>query len=120
MILADGALGSRGLLLNPAMGVCVTDEPYAVTLQVRQCGALLEVELIARSPRTQQISYDLEVTSQSTSRHRGSTTVVAGASSVLSTIRSEASGSWYVKLVIEEENRAPYEIVRGNEPGSNL
>lgn len=97
----------------PAM----TDQPNALTLDVREHDGMLEIELIGLSPRAQGVRYALEVTGQSTSRHRGSTTLAAGTRAVLSTMRTRAGDNWCVKLTAEEEGRAPYEITQGPCPG---
>lgn len=91
----------------------MTDAPRALALDVETRDGMLEVRLTANSPRAQAVSYALEVTGQSTSRHRGSTTLAAGAQAVLSTMRTPAGENWCVTLVAEEEGRAPYEISRG-------
>lgn len=100
-------------LLSPATVPPMTDETPALTLDVREHDGMLEVELIGLSPRAQGVSYALEITGQSTSRHRGSTTLAAGTRAVLSTMRTRAGDNWCVKLTAEEEGRAPYEITQG-------
>jgi hypothetical protein len=107
------------LLLAPATVPPMTDqtpasEARALTLDVRQHDGGIEVELVGLSPRTTRVSYSLEVTGQSTSRHRGSTTLAAGTRAVLSTMRASAGASWCVTLVAEEEGRDPYEITQGS------
>jgi hypothetical protein len=94
---------------TPAM----TDAPRALTLDVETRDGMLEVRLTGLSDRAQGVKYALEVTGSSTSRHRGSTQLAAGKQAVLSTLRTSASEGWCVKLVAEEEGRAPYEITRG-------
>lgn len=94
----------------PAM----SDVPAALTLDVHQDGDAIEVQLIGDSPRAQQVSYLLEVTGQSTSRHRGKTTLAANARTVLSTIRASAGEGWCVRLLAEEEGREPYEVLAGD------
>ena len=100
-------------LLSQTTGAAMTDQPNALTLDVHEHDGLVEVQLVGLSPRVQAVSYALEVTGQSTSRHRGSTTLAAGTRAVLSTMRTKAGADWCVKLVAEEEGRAPYEITRG-------
>lgn len=95
---------------TPAM----TANPRALTLDVENRDGVLEVRLTGLSPRAQAVSYELEVTGQSTSRHKGSTTLAAGTQAVLSTMRTAAGEDWCVKLVAAEEGRAPYEITRGH------
>jgi hypothetical protein len=107
-----GLLFAAAATVPPIMNP-MTDTPQALTLDVRQHDGMLEVQLIGLSPHTQQVSYALEVTGHSTSRHRGSTTLSAGTSAVLSTMRAHAGENWCVKLVAEEEGRDPYEIMYG-------
>ncbi len=85
----------------------------ALTLEVRQQDGMLDIQLIGLSPQAQGVSYTLEVTGQSTSRHRGKTTLAADTRAVLSTMRTSAGDNWCVKLMAEEEGRAPYEIIQG-------
>lgn len=92
----------------------MSDVPAALTLDVRHNGDAIEVQLIGDSPRAQQVSYVLEVTGQSTSRHRGKTTLAANSRTVLSTIRANAGEAWCVRLLAEEEGRDPYEILEGD------
>ncbi len=89
------------------------EQPPALTLDVQEHDGTVEIQLIGLSPRAQAVSYALEVTGQSTSRHRGSTTLAADTRAVLSTMRTNVGADWCVKLTAEEEGRAPYEITRG-------
>lgn len=100
-------------LLSHATVPAMTDDAPALTLDVREHDGMLEIELVGLSPRAQAVSYALEVTGQSTSRHRGSTTLTADTRAVLSTMRTRAGGNWCVRLTAEEEGRAPYEITQG-------
>lgn len=114
------------LLLTPATVPAMTENPHALSLDVRQQNGAIEVQLIGSSAEAQQVSYQLEVTGQSTSRHRGTTTLAAGATAILSTIRastgSDSGADWCVRLLAEEEGRAPYEVIAGNcstDPGGD-
>jgi hypothetical protein len=89
------------------------ESPRALSLDVATHGGMLEVRLTGLSEHAQAVSYSLEVTGTSTSRHRGSTRLAAGTQAVLSTLRTAAGEAWCVKLVAEEEGRAPYEVTRG-------
>jgi len=95
---------------TPAM----PEAPHALSLDVETRDGMLEVRLTGLSPRAQGVSYSLEVTGTSTSRHRGATQLAAGRQAVLSTLRTTAGEDWCVKLVAEEEGRAPYEVTRGS------
>lgn len=87
--------------------------PDALTLDVRNEADAIEVQLIGDSPRTQEVSYLLEVTGSSTSRHRGKTKLTANARTVLATVKASAGENWCVRLLAEEEGRPPYEIRKG-------
>lgn len=102
------------LMIAPTTVPAMTDEPHALTLDVREHDGTIEVQLVGLSPRAQQVSYALEVTGRSTSRHKGTTTLAADTRAVLSTMRASADENWCVKLRAEEEGREPYEITRGN------
>jgi hypothetical protein len=91
----------------------MSDAPRALSLDVETRDGMLEVRLTGLSAHAQGVSYSLEVTGTSTSRHRGSTRLAAGTEAVLSTMRTSAGADWCVKLIAEEEGRAPYEITRG-------
>ena len=100
------------LLIQP-MVHAMTDQPDVLMLDVQEHDGLIDVQLIGLSPRAQAVSYTLEVTGQSTARHRGSTTLAAGARAVLSTMRTTAGTGWCVTLTAQEEGREPYTITRG-------
>jgi hypothetical protein len=91
----------------------MTNVPDALTLDVRHEADAIEVQLIGDSPRAQEVSYILEVTGSSTSHHRGKTKLTANARTVLATVRASAGENWCVRLLAEEEGRAPYEIQKG-------
>lgn len=97
----------------------MSDLPEALKLDVRKTGDAIEVQLIGDSARAQRVSYVLEVTGQSTSRHRGKTTLAANARTVLSTVRANAGERWCVRLLAEEEGRDPYEIIEGDCPAGD-
>jgi len=108
---------SLAALLVPLASSTVTamsDNPEALKLDVRHHGNSIEVQLIGDAPTARQVSYVLEVTGQSTSRHRGKTTLAAHAPTVLSTVKATAGETWCVRLLAEEEGREPYEIVKGD------
>jgi hypothetical protein len=100
-------------LLAPAQVTAMTEPPRALTLVVEERDDIIEVRLIGLSPRAQAVSYALEVTGQSTSRHRGATTLAAGSEAVLSTMRTSAGSGWCVRLTAQEDGQEPYEITRG-------
>ncbi len=102
------------VLLTSGTAPDMTDDPHALTLDVQQRDGVIEVQLIGHSEQAQEVSYLLEVSGQSTSRHRGKTTLTAGTTAVLSTMRANAGDNWCVKLVAEEAGGEPYEITEGN------
>ena len=102
------------LLLASAPETAMSDAPPALRLDVQREGGAIAVQLIGHSPEARQVSYALEVSGRSSSRHRGKTTLAAGATAVLSTMRVEAGDDWCVKLTAEEQGRAPYEVVEGS------
>lgn len=114
MTLSALPIGAIALaLLSHATVPVMINDALALTLDVREHDGMLEIELVGLSSRAQSVSYALEVTGGSTSRHRGSTMLVAGTRAVLSTMRTTAGENWCVKLTAEEEGRAPYEITQG-------
>lgn len=113
MMLSIPAGATTLALLALATVPPMTDEAPALTLDVRHHDGLVEVQLIGLSPRVQAVSYEIEITGNSTSRHRGSTTLAAGTRAVLSTMKTRTGDDWCVRLTAEEEGRAPYEITRG-------
>ena len=118
-MIANLAAGAAALLLltsgsEPAMTDAASEHPRALTLNVAEHDGSIEVQLIGHSAQTQVVSYSLEVTGRSTSRHSGKTTLTAGATAVLSTMRTSAGAEWCVKLTAEEPGHAPYEAIEGN------
>lgn len=112
------AAGLFAFLLLPhempkKMVIPMTDESPALSLDVQHTGNLVEVRLIGNAAHMQEVSYLIEVTGQSTSRHRGTTTLTGGTTAVLSTMRANVGADWCVKLVAEEAGREPYEVIRG-------
>ena len=119
MILSGLPVGMIALaLLSPFKVHAMTNDVPTPTmrtlsLDVREHDGMLEIALVGLSPRAQGVSYALEVTGHSTSRHRGKTTLAAGTRAVLSTMRTQAGDNWCVKLTAEEEGSAPYEVMQG-------
>lgn len=101
-------------LIAPAQVTAMTEPPRALSLFVEERDDIIEVRLIGLAQRAQEVSYALEVTGQSTSRHRGRTTLAAGNEAVLSTMRASAGATWCVRLTAQEEGQEPYEITRGD------
>lgn len=108
-----GALAAVLLFLGSSTVTDMSDPTRALTLDVREVPGAIEVQLIGDAPRAMRVSYELDVTGQSTSRHSGATSLAAGNKAVLSTIRVSAGAEWCVRLRAEEDGSAPYEIVKG-------
>lgn len=102
------------LILSAILGATMSEEPRAITLDATRNGDIVEVQLKGASDRTQAVSYSLEVTGDSSSRHRGRTTLAANSSQVLSTVKVSANGEWCARVTVEEEDRAPYELTEGS------
>lgn len=92
----------------------MNEEARALALEVTDAGAHVELQLLAHSSRSQEVSYEIEVTGDSTTRHKGRTTLQAGAEAVLSTIRTSKSGDWCARVTVREEGREAYQILRGS------
>ncbi len=107
--LALAALTAEAL---PAM----TDDHRALSLKVAHHAGAVEVELLGHSADTRKVSYRLEVTGTSTSRHNGKTTLAGGVPAVLSKVRASAGEDWCVRLWAEEDGHEPYEIREGSCP----
>lgn len=102
------------LLLASGTEPAMTEDRQALRLDVHQHEGAIEVQLIGNSAQAQEVRYLLEVTGQSTTRHRGKTTLSPNTTAVLSTVRANTGSSWCVKLFAEEEGRAPYEVTHGS------
>jgi hypothetical protein len=102
------------LAVSASPVIAMTQDTRALTLEVLEQDGAIVVTLIGNAPRAQTVDYTLEVTGNSTSRHRGSTTLTANVEAVLSTIRISTESAWCVRLVATEDGREPYEIVEGN------
>jgi hypothetical protein len=102
------------LLLCHSAGATMTKDNRALSLAVTRQGDKIEVQLIGLSPRQQAVSYALEVTGQSSSRHKGRTILAADTRAVLSTMRVSAGQNWCVRLVAEDDGGEPYEVTEGH------
>ncbi|MBI1403016.1 MAG: hypothetical protein GC147_07370 [Porphyrobacter sp.] len=114
--LALAALLALTAEVSPAMTHAAPEPPKALSLKVERHGTKLAVELVGRAPSAVEVSYELEVSGRSTSRHRGRTTLAAGTTARLSTMTAEVGDTWCVRLLAEEEGREPYEIREGDCP----
>lgn len=102
-----------GLILAQAISGTSMADDRAVRLEAIEDGGQVTVQVFGNSPRTQRISFTVEVTGQSHSKHSGSLTLAANDPQTLSTLKVGASGDWCAKITVEEEARAPYQLLRG-------
>ncbi|WP_298470187.1 curli-like amyloid fiber formation chaperone CsgH [uncultured Erythrobacter sp.] len=86
----------------------------AIEMEVSKEGDQIKVELHGNSPKTQHVSFAIEVTGSSNSKHSGSLTLAANSPQTLSTIKVSTSGKWCARVMVEEEGRAPYELSEGS------
>lgn len=116
MLPSSATLMALAMLAQPMPDEMVdpmTDTPHVLNLDVQHDGGVVDVRLTGNAAQTQDVSYVIEVTGQSTSRHRGKTTLTGGTPAVLSTLRVSVGTDWCVKLIAEEAGREPYEISHG-------
>lgn len=114
----SGAFAALLLPLVSSTVSAMSDVPHALTLDVREGGDHIEVQLIGYAPQAREVSYLLEVSGKSNSRHRGKTTLAANRRTVLSTLKVSAGPDWCVRLIAEEDGGQPYEVQEGNCPDS--
>lgn len=92
------------------------DAARALALNVVDNGDRVEVELIAHSPVTQQVEYEIELTGNSHARHRGSTSIAAGNRQVLSTLKTSVGEGWCATVSVTEGTGARYTLTAGDCP----
>ncbi|NCP13843.1 MAG: hypothetical protein GW858_06710 [Sphingomonadales bacterium] len=114
--LAHFALVALSSEVAPAVPLPPADAPHALSLTVEQQDGRVAIALSGLAAQTTQVSYLLEVTGTSNSRHRGKTTLAANVPARLSTMTVDAGKGWCVRLLAEEEGRDPYEIREGHCP----
>ena len=89
-------------------------EDHAIVLEVTEQDDRVTIQLLGNSPRTQHVSFTIEVTGSSNSKHSGSLTLAANDPQTLSTLKINTSRDWCAKVMVEEEGRAPYELREGS------
>jgi hypothetical protein len=110
----------RALLIMPLFLLtyqwvpAMAEDNRALTLDVQHDGDAVAVRLIGYASEATVVSYTIEITGNSTSRHRGKTTLPANVEATLSTLRMTTGENWCVRLEAEEAGRETYEITRGN------
>jgi len=94
------------------MAATVQDE-RAIQMEVAQDGETIEVTLIGNSTVEQRVEYELELSGNSNSNHKGSTVLAANSPAVLSTMRMHGGRNWCVKAIVREEDGKSYEYSEG-------
>jgi hypothetical protein len=107
-------VAASAALMVATIGSSMTDETRVMALEVVDAGTHVEVQLLANPQHRQVVSYQIEMTGDSTTRHNGRTTIEPGAQRVLSTIRTSKSGEWCARVIVQEEGRDPYELSQGS------
>lgn len=102
--------------VSSSVTLTLSETPPALSLSVRQHNGKVAIELSGLAAKATEVSYLLEVTGRSHSRHRGRTTLAANVPARLSTMTVDAGEQWCVRLLAEEEGRDPYEIREGHCP----
>lgn len=101
------------ILTGSAAAMATSEPPRAITMDVAEAADRVTVVLKGHSAFDQQVSYELVLEGQSTSRHEGRTRLAAGETSVLSTMRMSADGPWCVRAKITEADGTSYEYSEG-------
>lgn len=110
------------MVLTPAFALASTGAAAsggtdrALSLNVVEEGGSVEVQLVANSQVTQSVEYEIELITNSTARHAGSTSIAAGNRHVLSTLRSNGSASWCARAKVSESGGASYTLEAGDCP----
>ena len=102
------------LFLASAMnGADAMPDTHALSLNVAEAADSVTVELIADPQANQTITYDIEVTGSSRSKHRGSTSIAAGAPATLTRVKVSHGGTWCALAHITEESGLEYTLEAG-------
>ncbi len=113
----------RLMVLTPALALASGGaaaasggEARALSLEVIEEGESVEIQLVANSPMTQQVDYEIELITNSTARHAGSTSIAAGNRHVLSTLKSSVSPNWCARAKVSESGGSRYTLEAGDCP----
>ena len=90
------------------------DPPRALALNVQEMDDSVEVQIVANSMRAQQIEYAIELVGSSRSRHKGSTTIAADETQVLSRLKTGFQDSWCATLDVTEGDGTSYTLTAGD------
>ena len=114
---------NRLAILTPALALAAggatgagasSETPRALALSVIEHGDNVELELIANSQVAQQVQYSIELIGNSTSRHRGDTSIPAGERQILSRMKSSIGEHWCARVHVTEGNGAHYTLTAGD------
>jgi len=90
-----------------------TSDTRALSLNVKESRETVEIEVVADSPVTQQIEFEIELTGASNSRHKSTVSVASGDRQVLSKLRMNTSEDWCAKLKVSESSGWQYTLTAG-------
>lgn len=97
-----------------AMFMAASEPPRALALEVEEGQDNVGVNLVAQSPIAQKVSYTVELTGSSRSRHSGSTSIPAHERRVLSRMRTGFADDWCARVRVEEESGLTYTLTAGD------
>lgn len=72
------------------------------------------VQVLARSAKSQRVSYELKTSGNSTTTHKGATILRADQPSTLSSVAFSIGAEWCVTLEVQEELGGQYRVEEGN------
>ncbi|MEE4200739.1 curli-like amyloid fiber formation chaperone CsgH [Erythrobacter sp.] len=108
------AIAAGAVMSGPAGAHGAQDGERAVSLGVEEMDGRVAIELIAHSPVAQALEYEIELIGASRSRHKGATSVAAGERHVLSTMKTNVSGTWCALVSVNEESGQSYTLSAGD------
>ena len=92
-----------------------TGQQQAIDLQIDRSANQIRAILSGSSEKDQEVSYELVMRGQSTTRHKGKTTLRANENVVLSKVSMNGNGDdWCVKVKVLEEDGRSYELSEGS------
>ncbi|WP_299194212.1 curli-like amyloid fiber formation chaperone CsgH [uncultured Erythrobacter sp.] len=112
--LAKGMAATAIALAFGTAGSAHSETTRALTLDVEESGDMVEIQLVANSPVTQQVEYELELVGGSRSRHSGNTSIAAGDRHVLSRLRTNIGDGWCATVEVTEASGQSYTLTAGD------
>ena len=91
-----------------------SSDTRALSLNVIEGSKTVEVQVVADSPVTQQVEFEIELSGASQSRHKSSVTVASGDRQVLSRMKINTSDGWCAKLEVSEASGERYTLTAGD------